>query len=115
MRHSSLRRAGATAVAGGLLLAIGSPATFGDNLGGSLQILGLAQSGGLLQLTLANNGRVTLTGNIVVSVSVGGERSLAFVPFTVSGGQKTFVSWASPDRGGRIIDVGIIVDDGAPI
>ena len=114
MRPSSLRRARLTAIAGGLALVSGTtPIAFGDD--GPVQVLGIQQSGSLAQITLFNPGQAELSGNVVIEVMAHGERHLAQVPFTVWGGQKIFVSWSSPLAGGRVIQVGIIVDDGAPI
>jgi hypothetical protein len=116
MRHRNPWRVEATAVAGAILLAAGSPITFGDDASrGSLQVLGLTHGQGTLTLTLWNTGQQAVSGRIVVSVMVDGERTLALVPFTVWGGQKACVRWTPPTPGGRIIDAGIIVDDGAPI
>ncbi len=114
MRPSSLRQAGLTAIAGGRALVSGTtPITFGDD--GALQVLGIQQFGSLAQVTLFNPGQAQLSGNVVIEVMAHGERTVAHVPFTVWGGQKIFVSWSSPLAGGRVIQVGIIVDDGAPI
>ena len=115
MRPSWLRQTGAIAVAGGVLLVSGfSPLTFGGATTSPLKVVDQKQVGNLVEVTLLNSGTKTVTGKVVVRVSTDGGTNLAFVPFTVWGGQKVSVVWVSPvplDPGEK---VQIIVDDGAP-
>jgi hypothetical protein len=116
MRPTRLQRTGATALAGGLLLVSGiHPLTYGREASAPIWMAGYKIIGTLVELTLINPGQGLVTGNVVIEVTVDGKRTVAHVPFTVWGGQKVFVKWASPAPVEQIDRVGIIVDDGAPI
>jgi hypothetical protein len=68
-----------------------------------------------MEFTLVNAGVRALAGQLVLEVEIDGRRVLALIPFSVWGGQKVSVSWVPTAPEERIIQVGIIVDDGAPI
>lgn len=116
MRPTRLRQTGAMAVAGGLLLVSGViPLTFGGGKTSPLKVVGQKAIGNLVEVTLLNPGTRTITGKVVIEVATDGGMTLALVPFTVWGGQKVSVVWVSPTPQDTIQQVGIIVDDGAPI
>lgn len=115
MRPMWLRRAGAIAVVGGVLLVSGiPPLTFGGAKTSPLKVIGQKQVGNLVEVTLLNSGTRTVTGKVVVKVTTDGGTNLAFVPFTVWGGQKVSVVWVSPVPLDPDQKTQIIVDDGAP-
>jgi hypothetical protein len=114
MKISYLRKAGMTAVAGGLLFASGaSPITYADD--GNPQLLGFRQFGDLILITVFNPGHQVRSGTLVLEVMSEGRPTTMVVPFTVWEGQKVCVSVALPSSSSRPIQVGLIVDDGAPI
>jgi len=108
---------GVTALASGLLLVSGAqPWVLAGERPSSLQVSSVKLAGELLEVTLLNSAKDQVTGKIVLRVRLrNGESTLVVVPFAVSGGQKVFVTWASPNPVEQIHQVGIIVDDGAPI
>ena len=116
MRPARRYKTGVTALAGGLLLLSGmSPVISAKEGPSALYVASYKQIGDIVEVTILNPNPGTLTGNLVVRVMIGGESTLAVVPFTVSGRQKAFVTWVSPAPVDQITGVGIIVDDGAPI
>jgi hypothetical protein len=103
-------------VAGGLLLVSGAiPLALGGGKASPLKVVGQKQIGNLVEVTLLNPGTGTITGKVVIRVATDGGSTLVSVPFTVWGGQKVSVVWASPCPLDEILEAGIIVDDGAPI
>jgi hypothetical protein len=108
---------GVTALASGLLLVSGAqPWVLAGERPSSLQVSSVKLAGELLEVTLLNSAKDQVTGKIVLQVRLrNGESTLVVVPFAVSGGQKVFVNWASPNPVEQVHQVGIIVDDGAPI
>jgi len=116
MRSQSLMRMGASAVAGGLfLVSATAPVALAKDGPDQLYLAGTEQNGGWMEFTLLNVGLRALTGQLVLEVEIDSQRSLALLPFSVWGGHKITVSWDSTSPVERIIQVGIIVDDGAPI
>jgi hypothetical protein len=108
---------GVTALASGLLLVSGvQPWVFAGERPSSLQVSSVKLAGELLEVTLLNSAKGQMTGKVILEVRMrNGERTLVMLPFVVSGGQKVFVTWASPNPVDNVHQVGIIVDDGAPI
>jgi hypothetical protein len=107
---------GASAVAGGLFLfSATAPVALAKDGSSQLMLAGTEQAGGWMEFTLVNAGVGALAGQLVLEVEIDGRRALALIPFFVWGGQKVSVSWAPTAPEERIIQVGIIVDDGAPI
>ncbi len=116
MRPTRLQRSGVTAVAGGLLLVSGlHPLTYGGEASPPLWLVGTKAIGNVVEVSLLNPGKELITGKVVITATVDGERTMAEVPFTAWGGQKVYVNWVAPAPVGQIDRVGIIVDDGAPI
>jgi len=108
---------GVTALASGLLLVSGvQPWALAGDRPSSLQVSSVKLAGELLEVTLLNSAKGQMTGKVILEVRMrNGERTLVILPFVVSGGQKVFVTWASPNPVDNVHQVGIIVDDGAPI
>ena len=116
MRNQNLKRLGASAVAGGLfLVSATAPVALAKDGSAQLYLAGTKQDSGWMEFTLVNAGLRALTGQLVLEVEIDSQKTLALIPFSVWGGQKIAVSWAPTAPVGRVIQVGIIVDDGAPI
>ena len=113
MRQTTLRRVGITAVAGSLLIVSGTTPLA---LAGKppVEVLGIDSSGRTTGVTLMNSSRAVQTGTLVVEVKIGEQHALMQQRFKVSAGNKIWVSLTPLGRRGKIIQVGIIVDDGAP-
>jgi len=110
MRPISLRKAGATAIAGGLVILSGTyPIILGAD--GMVKVLSVRDTG----VVLHNAGDGVVSGTLIVEVVIHGNRALMRQPFTVWGGQKVFVSLDLATRDTEVLRVGIIVDDGVPI
>jgi hypothetical protein len=114
MRLTSLRKAGTAAVAGGLLLASGTtPIICGDD--GSVSLVGFELVGDLAKITLFNPGFEPVTGDVVIEVMIEGRMSLERESFSISERQKVCVQVDFRSPKAKVIQVGIILDDGAPI
>jgi len=114
MRLANLRRTGTAVVAGGLLVASGTtPIIGGDDK--SVSLVGFTLVGDLAKITLFNPGYEPVAGSVVIEAVVEGRRSLESVTFSISEKQKVFVQVDFPSSQAKIIQVGIILDDGAPI
>lgn len=112
--RSNFARAGMSAMAGGLLILAGTaPLPIGDDNRGPVQIVASKMVRGVGEVTVVNPTRVPQTGKVVARVSHDGVDALVLAPFTVWGGKRALVPIALPP-GSIIIEVGIIVDDGAP-
>jgi len=112
MRPTHSFRTGVTALAGGLILLSGvNPVLFAKEGSTALHVASCNQIGDVVEVTLVNPGSKALSGTLVFEVVVDGERTLATVRFTVWGGQKVFVKWASSGAIDQIGGLGIIVDD----
>ncbi len=110
---TTMRRVGITAVAGSLMIVSGTtPLTLAGNP--AVQVLGIDTAFRTAGVTLLNASRVLQTGTLVVEIEIGGRHALMQQRFKVSGGNKVFVSLTPFGHRGKIIRVGVIVDDGAP-
>ncbi|MDH3626152.1 MAG: hypothetical protein OEV00_04860 [Acidobacteriota bacterium] len=112
MRIDAPRRLRAAACIGGLLL-LGGAMT--DTLAAKPRLTDLVLEDGLLIASVSHLGSGVVSGRLVVEFEVDGKRSHIEVPYRGVAGQKIFVQAMVPSSVDRIIQVGIIVDDGAPI
>ena len=115
MNSSAARSATTIVVAATLVLIAGSdtgPGLAADSL---LQAQQISIDGKTVQLRLANPGDQTVTETIRVRVVAGGNKVMTANRTVTVGAGKTLtvaVAFPSPVRG--IIELGVILDDGAP-
>lgn len=112
MRLDDRRRRHASAWVGGLLL-LGGAVSLADSP--APRILDLSVEDGVLTAAVFHPGSGTVSGRVVFEVETAGRRAFHEVPFRAFGGQKVFVHFVAPSVPDRVIQAGIIVDDGAPI
>lgn len=113
MRLSAMRQIGITAVAGSLLIVSGTaPLTLAGT--SPVQVLGVATADRAAGVTLTNSSRNAQTGTLIIEVQIGDQHALMQQRFKVSGGNKVWVSLTPLGKRGKIVQVGVIVDDGAP-
>jgi hypothetical protein len=103
-------RKGAAALAGGVLLFQGASPVFASP-DAAVQVLSFEQAAGLLEVTLLAPGGAS--GSLIIVFTIGGVQRTCTVPFVAEGGQNTFIQ-PLPAAAGKIIRVGIVVDDGDP-
>ncbi len=114
MQPNRMRAVGITAVASGLLLASGASAFAMDDGKGSVQVVSVDRNASKAGSTLLSRDGMMRTASMIAEFAQGLRRALLGQPFQLSTGNKVCVQTEAPRRKSPVINVGVIVDDGAP-
>lgn len=115
MRLATGRCRKLAAVASGAAIAAGfTPALHGTPAPFDLALAPVAISGDTVEVLISNAGLVPRSGVVRVEAMLAGGRAFAETRFFVGGGQKVFVNVAMGSEVVAILELGAVLDDGAP-